>query len=174
MSVAFVFLLFLFLLVLLDVLASMVDPCFVPVVTAGRPRRRAASLFRFLLSWRLVSEFLLQPHLAALGNLDVPSRLVSLISGSPFHSVYDRLSSLHPAEGDMLAVEVGRRRERYEELRAVRIWSAVGHGQQVLLRVFDLETLITELLSVDAFSTSAVAFREIAALRHESGDNAMK
>jgi hypothetical protein len=50
----------------------------------------------------------------------------------------------------------------------------VGHGQQAALVVLPAETLIWELRPVDGLAAGAVALREVPALGHEAGDDAVE
>jgi hypothetical protein len=53
-----------------------------------------------------------------------------------------------------------------EELRAVGVGASVGHGEDALASVLQLEVLVLELLSVDRLASSAVPVGEVTALRH--------
>ena len=60
---------------------------------------------------------------------------------------------------------------RDEELRAVGVLSGVGHGQDTLLGVLQLEVLVLELLAVNRLATSAVMPSEVTTLEHELENN---
>ena len=62
----------------------------------------------------------------------------------------------------------------YEELAAIGVLAGVGHGQQTLLGVLELEVLVGELVAVDALAAAAVAGREVATLDHEVLDDAVE
>jgi hypothetical protein len=53
-----------------------------------------------------------------------------------------------------------------EELRAVGVGASVGHGEDALASVLQLEVLVLELFSVDRLASSAVPVGEVTALRH--------
>ena len=78
------------------------------------------------------------------------------------------------AEDDVSSVEPWSRLEGDEELRAVGVGAGVGHGQEVGLRVGELEVLVVELVAVDGLAASAVSVGEVATLGHEAGDNAVE
>lgn len=61
-----------------------------------------------------------------------------------------------------------------EELRAVGVLASICHGQDAWLSVLQLEVLVGELLAIDRLATGTVAFREVTALEHEVGDDAME
>lgn len=54
------------------------------------------------------------------------------------------------------------------------ILARVGHGQQSLLGVLQLEVLVGELVAVNAFSASTIALRKVTTLNHEVLDNAVE
>ena len=52
--------------------------------------------------------------------------------------------------------------------------SCIRHGEQEGFGMFQFEVFILEFLSVDRFTTCAIASRKIASLNHETLDDAMK
>jgi len=68
------------------------------------------------------------------------------------------------AEDDVLAVEVASAARRDEELRAIAVGAGVGHGQQALARVLDLERLVLEASAVDRLPAGPVTPCEVASL----------
>jgi len=50
------------------------------------------------------------------------------------------------------------------ELRPIGVGTSVGHGEKERLGVLEVEVLISELLSVDRFSTTAITHGEITSL----------
>lgn len=78
------------------------------------------------------------------------------------------------AENDVAAVEPRGDNSGDEELRAVGVGAGVGHGQQTGAVVGELEVLVGELLTIDGFSTSAIATGEVTTLEHEVGDDSVE
>jgi len=74
----------------------------------------------------------------------------------------------------VLSVQPSRNRSGDKELAAVGVRSGVGHGEEVLLVVGELEVLVWEFLAIDRFSTGAVASSEVTALKHEAGDDSVE
>ena len=73
-------------------------------------------------------------------------------------------SLLHLSENDVMAVEPRARNRRDEELRTVRVGSAVGHRQQTGTVVLQVEVLVRETLAVDRLTSHSISHREIASL----------
>mmetsp|Transcript_42760 Transcript_42760/g.120838 ORF Transcript_42760/g.120838 Transcript_42760/m.120838 type:complete len:329 (-) Transcript_42760:175-1161(-) len=80
------------------------------------------------------------------------------------------------AEHDMLAIQPRGLCRRDEELGALRVLTAVRHGQQARLCVVDhtLLPLVGEHPAVDALASTAVATCQVATLAHEAGDYPMQ
>jgi hypothetical protein len=86
----------------------------------------------------------------------------------------DVLAAQDLAEDDVLAVEVRRGVEGDEELRPVGVLAGVCHGEEQGPVVAELEVLVGEGAPVDALAARPVALGEVAALRHEAGDDAVE
>jgi hypothetical protein len=90
---------------------------------------------------------------------------------SSAHS-FNRLDHLHPlldlAKDDMFAVKPSSLFQGEEKLRAIRVGTRVGHGQQSRSTVFHVPVvpLIFEFGSVDTLSTTTISFREITTLAY--------
>ena len=54
------------------------------------------------------------------------------------------------------------------------VGTSVGHGEDSWAGVFELEVLISELLSVDGNTSSSIAFGEVSTLAHEVGDHSVE
>nr|BAH79726.1 cyclophilin [Babesia bigemina] len=78
------------------------------------------------------------------------------------------------AEHDVLAVEPRALNGGDEELAAVGVGAAVGHGQQAGLVVPDGEVLVVEAPAVDAHAAGAVVVGDVATLAHELGNDAVE
>lgn len=111
--------------------------------------------------------------LTALGDLHRARRRTGLRPDG-----FDRLDDVHAlahgAEHDVLPVQPARRRRAQEELRPVRARSSVRHGQNSRTGVLELKVFILKLVPVDGFTPRAVVVGEIAALAHESRDDAVE
>ena len=94
--------------------------------------------------------------------LDVASEFLNLLAYL--------VAGLHSAEDTVLAIKVWGGIESHEELRAIGVFTSIGHGQQTSLGVLQLEVLIWEGFAVDALPTSAVLVCEITSLHHKSLD----
>lgn len=74
----------------------------------------------------------------------------------------------------MLSVEPWASNSGDEELGPVGVWTSISHGEQTWGSVLELEVLVSELLSVDGFSTSAVEVGEVSSLEHELRDDSVE
>jgi len=101
-------------------------------------------------------------------------RFVPLVRRVVLDCGYNFLALDHLAKHDVLAVKVGRGHGRDEKLRAIGVRACVSHGEQERLGVPDREPFVSELHTVDRFTTSAIPSSEVAALQHEIFDNAME
>jgi len=78
------------------------------------------------------------------------------------------------AEHSVLAIEMRRRAQRDEELRAIRARTAVRHRKRSLVLMLQRRhNLILELAAVDRAATTASA-GWVTALNHEAGDDAVE
>ena len=70
----------------------------------------------------------------------------------------------------MFTVEMRRRSEAEEELRAVGVGAGIGHGEDATAGVPVNEVLISEgaAVVVDGRATSAIVVREVTTLGHEA------
>ena len=80
----------------------------------------------------------------------------------------------HLAEDNVLAVQPGGSIEAEEELGSVGVGASVSHGEDAGSGVLFLEVLVSEFVSVDGLTTSAVSGSEIAALAHEARDDSVE
>jgi hypothetical protein len=80
----------------------------------------------------------------------------------------------HLAEGHVLAVEPLRLAQRDEELGAVRVRPAIGHGHDAGARVLEVEVLVVELRAVDGLGASAIVVCEVPAVDDELLHHAME
>ena len=94
--------------------------------------------------------------------------------------VLDRIeyfqASRNLTKNAMFAVEVRRRSEAEEELRAVGVGAGVGHGEDAAAGVLVNEVLVSEgaAVVVDGCATSAIVVREVATLGHESSNDSVE
>lgn len=77
------------------------------------------------------------------------------------------------AEDNVLAIKPRGIGGADEELGAVGVTASVGHGEGTKPTVLEVEVLVLKLGAVDGLSARAVAAREVAALQHEPGDDAV-
>jgi hypothetical protein len=75
---------------------------------------------------------------------------------------------------DVFVVEPVRLVASDEELRGVCARARVGHAERARRRVLELKVLVGKLLSVDGPTTGAVVVGKVAALDHETGDDAVE
>ena len=101
-------------------------------------------------------------------------RLVVPVARVVLDCVEDLGSLDHLTEDDVGTIKVRRLIEAEEELAAVGAGARVRHGKNTSARVLVLEVLILELSAVDGLASSAVASGEVAALGHESSDDAVE
>ena len=74
----------------------------------------------------------------------------------------------------MLLVQVWRRTEADEELRAIRVRARVGHRQEAAVRVRVPDLFVVKLVAVDAHASGTVPVCRVTALRHKALDNAVE
>jgi hypothetical protein len=115
-------------------------------------------------------------HLKLSALLDLDGHL-GLIAGALF-AVFNLLHNLvaleHLAKDDVLAIKPGSDDRGDEELRAVGVAASVGHAEQALLCVLELEVFIIELVAIDGLATGAIALGEVTTLDHEVLNNAVE
>jgi hypothetical protein len=78
------------------------------------------------------------------------------------------------AEDDVFAVEPFGLGGTEEELRAVGTRTGVSHAENAWAGVLQSEVFVSELGAVDGLATGAIVVSEIAALAHETGDDAVE
>lgn len=110
-------------------------------------------------------------HAAALLDANSLARLVGAVGLHALHLLHDLLPLLNATKDHVLAVQPGSPLKCNEELAAIAVGTRVSTAEQVLLRVLNLEVLITKLRPVDTLPTRAVALREIASLSHKATNN---
>lgn len=71
-------------------------------------------------------------------------------------------------------IEPGRLDGADEKLGTVGVGASVGHGEDALAGVLELEVLVRELLAVDGLPAGAITVGEVTALQHEVGDDAVE
>ena len=86
----------------------------------------------------------------------------------------DILTFDHFAEDAVVSIEPWALNKSDEELRSVRVWASVRHGEHATLSVFQRHVLVWELCSIDRKATSAITVREVTSLSHEVTDNTME
>ena len=74
----------------------------------------------------------------------------------------------------MLAAQPASLDKSDEELRAICIWSSIGHGELIWLCEFDIKVLIIEIWAVDTFSSSSITSCKVTTLNHEGGNDSME
>jgi len=111
--------------------------------------------------------------LARVGDGDVLGWLARLATVR-FNLLHDVHSLDDSSEHDVTVVQPGRLDSGDEELRSVCVGASVRHRHDARPGVLQGEILVLEFVAIDGFSSGAVVIREIAALTHEVGDNAME
>lgn len=87
----------------------------------------------------------------------------------------DHLHALgHSTEHDVLSVQPCSCRCAQEELRAIRVWSSIGHGENSWASVLQNKVLICKLVPVDGLPTRTVSSGEIPSLAHEVWDHTVE
>lgn len=83
----------------------------------------------------------------------------------------DCLDHLHTlgdgSEHNVLSIQPRSRCGAQEELRSVRVWAGIGHGQDSWASVLQNKVLILKLAPVDGLPTRTVSSGEISSLAHE-------
>ena len=74
----------------------------------------------------------------------------------------------------MFLIQVWSRAVADEELGAIGVGSSIGHRQNALVGMWKPDSLIFELLSVDAFASSAIAVGGISSLHHKTFDDSVE
>ena len=121
-----------------------------------------------------MNTFLGHLELTALGNLDCLDWLVTTALWNVLDLFYNIVSLQDLAEDDVAAVEPAGDHSRDEELRAVGVLSTVGHAEETLACVLELEVLIGELGTVDGLAACAISGSEVSPLNHELLDHAVE
>jgi len=111
--------------------------------------------------WLLVIFHLATSTASRLESLDILPRFIVVLW-------------LELAKDDVLAIEPACDFRGDEELRAVSVWSGIGHREKSYFGVLAGEVLIGKLLTVDRLATGAVTAGEITTLKHESWDYAVE
>jgi len=100
-------------------------------------------------------------------DLDLLPRPIFTVRCHQAHPLHQSQAVLDSSKNGVLAIKPWRRRQRDEELTAVRVRSAIRHGQDTSAGVLETSRdLVFELWPVDRFTTTTSACR-VAALDHE-------
>jgi len=111
--------------------------------------------------------------LTAVSDDDVLGRRAVLRSDGL--DLLDDIESLRDrSEDDVLTVEPLRLGRAEEELRSVGAGSGVGHREDARTGVLQLKIFIGELRAIDRLAAGAVAASEVAALAHETRNDAVE
>jgi len=87
---------------------------------------------------------------------------------------YDVVSVDNGTEDDVFTVEPRRLRGAQEELTSVGVRTGIGHTQYSRSDVCESEVFIGELIAVNGLSAGPVVASEVAALTHETGNDAVE
>jgi len=91
------------------------------------------------------------------------SRTITL---NGFHHL-PRFLVVHAAKNHVFVVQPWRLHRGNEELRAVGVWTSIGHGQKSRASVMNAEVLVRKSFSIDGITPGSVAIGEISALDHK-------
>lgn len=113
-------------------------------------------------------------ELTTIDDLHLRLRLVTSAGGSAL-DLTDKIHAIENlTEHNVFAVQPAGLHSGDEELGAVGVGTSVSHGEETRASVLELEVLISELVAVDGFSTSAVEASEVTTLKHEVLDDAVE
>jgi hypothetical protein len=99
-------------------------------------------------------------NLTAVDNVNLGERGTRLRTVR-LDQIQDFLTFDQLSEDGVVAVQPRGLVEANEELRSVGVGASVGHGQNTLASVSELEVLVSKLGTIDGFTTTAITTSEI-------------
>lgn len=105
---------------------------------------------------------------------DCSFRIVARAGRRVFNLLHDTHTVNHLPEDNMLAIQMRRRSDCKEELRAIGVGSRVGHAQETANIVLEREVLVVKFTAVDADASRSISPQKITTLTHESRDHAVE
>ena len=115
--------------------------------------------------------------LSTFSNNDCCLRHIACTSWSSFNLVEHIHAISDMTKDTVFAIKMRSGSEAEEELGTICVWAGVGHGEDaplVMLLVGMAQVFVSELVSIDAFSTSSVTASEITTLCHEPCDDSVE
>ena len=77
-------------------------------------------------------------------------------------------------KNNVLAIEPWAGDGGQEKLRAIGVWTSIGHREETGSGVLVLEAFILKLFTVDAFTTGTITAGEVTTLAHKLGNDTEK
>ena len=101
-------------------------------------------------------------------------RRASAAASNALNRLDSGVATQNLTKNNVLSIQPCSRASAQEELTTVSARAGVRHAQHTGTLVAEVEVLVVELVAVDGLSAGSVVVREVAALAHEVGDDAVE